>query len=250
MSKKNTPMLDKNIARSVGRAISDFSMIRDSDRILVGLSGGKDSGLLLYALRRLQLRSPVRFDLVAFTVDPTDEGIDLSPLAAFAADLGVEHRVVRYPLFSVLKSGVSESACSLCANIRRGILASGAGELKCNVLALGHHCDDAVETVLLNLMYAGRFRCFHPHMTMSRSNVRVIRPMVYVREAEIAREANRRNLPLLDFNCPHSADSRRALIKEKVKELSQIAPDMVSNIVHALKHHRESDVWFSEEVLR
>ena len=250
MSKKNTPLLDKNIARAIGRAISDFSMIHDSDRILVGLSGGKDSGLLLYALRRLQLRSPVRFDLVALTVDPTDEGVDMAALATFAASLEVEHHCVRYPLFSVLKSGVSESACSLCANIRRGILASSAGDLNCNVLALGHHCDDAIETVWLNLMYAGRFRCFHPHMTMSRSNVRVIRPMVYVREAQIVREANRRDLPLLDFSCPHSADSRRALIKEKVKELSQIAPDMVNNIVHALKHCRESDVWSSEEMLQ
>lgn len=250
MPKKNIPFLGANITRSVGRAISDFSMVRDSDKIMVGLSGGKDSGLLLYALHRLQRRSPVRFGLAALTVDPADKGTDVSHLAAFAASLGVEYRCVRYPLFSVLKSGVSKSACSLCANIRRGILASVAGELNCNVLALGHHCDDVIETVWLNLMYTGRFSCFQPHMTMSRSNVRVIRPMVYVREAEIAREASRLGLPLLDFGCPYSAGSKRALIKEKVRELSQIAPDMVSNIVHALKHHRKSDVWFSEEELR
>lgn len=243
-------LLDKNIARAIGKAIFDFSMIQESDKILVGLSGGKDSGLLLYALRRLQLRSPVRFGLSALTVDPTDEGLDLSVLTAFAKSLGVEHRCVRYPLFSILKSGVSESACSLCANIRRGILASSAKEMDCNVLALGHHCDDAVETVWLNLLFAGRFRCFHPHMTMSRSGVRVIRPMIYVRETEIMREAKRRDLPLVDFSCLYSADSRRAVVKEKIKDFSQIAPDMVGNVIHALKNCRESDVWFPEEVLR
>lgn len=249
MSKEKTPTLDKNIARAIGRAISDFSMIRESDKILVGLSGGKDSALLLYALRRLQHRSPVRFDLLALTVDPTDGGVDLSALTAFASELGIEHRCIRYPLFSVLESGVSESACSLCANVRRGILASNARELECNVLALGHHCDDAVETVWLNLLYAGRFRCFHPNMTMSRTGVRVIRPMVYVREAEIAKEVKKRALPLVDFGCPYSADSKRTLIKEKMRELSLIAPDMASNVVHALKHCRESDTWLSEEVL-
>lgn len=250
MPEKKSCILDKNIARAVGRAVFDFSMIHESDKILVGLSGGKDSGLLLYALRRLQLRSPVRFGLSALTVDPTDEGLDLSALTAFSESLGVEHRCVRYPLFSVLKSGVSESACSLCANIRRGILASGAGEMGCNVLALGHHCDDVIETVWLNLLFSGRFRCFHPHMTMSRSGVRVIRPMIYVREAEIIRETKRRNLPLIDFGCIYSEGSRRAQIKEKVKDFSQIAPDMVGNMIHALKNCRESDVWFSEEVLR
>ncbi len=224
-------------------------MIRERDKILVGLSGGKDSALLLYALRRLQFRSPVRFDLAALTVDPTDEGVDFSALAAFVSELGVEHHRIRYPLFSVLKSGVSDSACSLCANIRRGILASNARELGCNVLALGHHCDDAVETVWLNLFYAGRFRCFHPNMTMSRTGIRVIRPMVYVREAEIVKETSRRAMPILDFGCPYAAGSRRALIKEKIREFSLIAPDMVSNVVHALKHCQRSDAWSSEEVL-
>jgi len=248
LPKKPSSDLGKKITRAIGRAISDFSMIRESDKILVGLSGGKDSAVLLCALRRLQLRSPVHFSLAAITVDPTDGGADLGALTLFTEELGIEHRRVRFPIFSVIKNGVSESACSLCANMRRGILATTANEMGCNVLALGHHCDDAVETVWLNLLYTGRFRCFRPHMTMSRTGVRVIRPLIYARETEIINEARRGDLPLVDFGCPYSADSRRALIKEKIKEISKIAPDMAGNTIHALKNCRESDVWFTEEV--
>lgn len=240
---KNIFQLSRKISRNIGKAVSDYNMIRHGDKILIGLSGGKDSGLLAYALRRLSRRTPVRFEITAVSVDPTDAGVDYSSLEKFANDLDIGLEVVRYPIFSILDNAKNSSPCSLCANIRRGILASAANRLNCNVLALGHHRDDAVETVFLNMMYAGRFSCFHPSMYMSRSGIRVIRPMVYVPEAEIEREAARLDIPRLDFDCAHSASSKRADVKLKLKELSEIARDLDSNVIHALKSSKDAGAW-------
>lgn len=245
MWEKQDFYLNKNVSRNIGKAISDFSMIRKNDKIMVGLSGGKDSNLLLYALCRLKLRSPVHFDIMALTVDPTDGKTDLSELERFAKHMGVALDVVRYPIFNILDETPDTSSCSLCANIRRGILASRSKELGCNVLALGHHRDDVIETVLLNLFYSGGFRCFHPNIHMSRTGVNVIRPLVYVSEKEIRKESERIGFPIINFNCKHSSSSRRMLIKSKVKELMDIAPDMPGNIIHALKNGKPENTWVS-----
>ncbi len=242
----DSSLIDKKIVRGVGRAISDFSMIREGDRILVGLSGGKDSVLLAYALARMRRHTPVRFKLAAAAVDPTDGCADFAQIARFAASLGIPFEVVRYPIFDILKragSGAKTSACSLCANIRRGILASTAVERNCNVLALGHHLDDVVETVLLNLLYAGRFACFEPHMTMDRTGVRVIRPLVYVPEEAIVRNVRRLGWEPLDLGCEHASSSHRATVKEAIKDLSGIARDLRGNVLHALMRDRGGDAW-------
>lgn len=236
--------LSKKIAQKIGRAIADFAMIREGDRILVGTSGGKDSNLLLRALHRLKGISPVRFELAAAVIDPT-ETWDLSSLSAYARAMSIELEIVRHPTFAILKASPAASACSLCANLRRGILASAAQRLGCNVLALGHHRDDVVETVFMNLIYSGRFACFHPHMYMSRSGLRVIRPLVYVPEREIATEASRLELPLIDFECDYARSSSRAEIKEGLKNLSLAlgAKNFSSNIIHALRQSREEGAW-------
>ncbi|MDR1915925.1 MAG: hypothetical protein LBQ58_05055 [Synergistaceae bacterium] len=239
--------LSKKIVKKIGTAIFDFSMIREGDKILVGLSGGKDSNLLLYSLCRLRRRSPLRFDVSALTIDPADEQSDLGRLAEYAESLGVSFSVERYPIFRILEASQSKSPCSLCANIRRGMLASAAGARKCNVLALGHHMDDAIETAMMNLLYAGRFRSFHPHIKMSRSGVRVIRPLIYVPEREIIEENELLGLPRVDFNCKYAATSQRARVKDLIRDLSGKSRDIPGNIIHALKNCRESDAW-SEEV--
>lgn len=140
--------ISKPMARRIGRAISDFSMIQEKDRILVGVSGGKDSNLLLYSLCGLRARSPVRFEVLAATVDPLEGKSDLSSIQEFTRSLGVELLIVKYPLFDILGRSFTPSPCSLCANIRRGLLASTAQKNGCNVLALGHHRDDAVSEML------------------------------------------------------------------------------------------------------
>jgi tRNA(Ile)-lysidine synthase TilS/MesJ len=220
-------------------------MIRQGDKVMVGLSGGKDSALLLSCLCALRAKSPIRFTVEAVTIDPTESGFDLSPIKNFLKTLGVKHSVTRHPIFSILRESATHSPCSLCANIRRGILATHAKDSGCTSLALGHHRDDAVETVFLNLIYAGRFRCFSPNMVMSRTGIRVIRPFIYVAEDEIKRESKRLGLPVIDFECGYSSSSMRAFVKSSLSKLSENAPHLAGNVLHALKHFREDDAWVS-----
>ena len=235
--------ISKPMARRIGRAISDFSMIQEKDRILVGVSGGKDSNLLLYSLCGLRARSPVRFEVLAATVDPLEGKSDLSSIQEFTRSLGVELLIVKYPLFDILGRSFTPSPCSLCANIRRGLLASTAQKNGCNVLALGHHRDDAVETVFLNLFFAGRFKCFHPNMTMDRSGIRVIRPLIYTAESDIRKESGSLGLPQVDFACTHSSGSQRAWVKGLLRKISPAAPNLSSNVIHGLRNLRPEEGW-------
>jgi tRNA(Ile)-lysidine synthase TilS/MesJ len=222
-------------------------MIRRGDRILVGLSGGKDSGFLLRALSGLRARSPVPFEIGALTIDPTDDGADTSALSDLASEAGADFRAVRHPIFRILRERRERSPCSLCANIRRGMLATLALEMGYNVLALGHHRDDVVETVLMNLLYAGRFSCFAPHMLMSRSGIRVIRPLVYVSEQDIIHEARAMRLPIVDFRCPHAAASKRAMIKSAIAAMGQdaghSAHSIQGSVMRALTNSGRDDAW-------
>lgn len=234
--------LGERITRPFGRAVADFGMIRAGDRVLIGLSGGKDSLVLACALARLRERSPVPFELAAVTVDPTGGALDLSAIEALASSLDISFERVDHPLFDILRSRVGEkraSPCSLCANMRRGMLAAAANRLGCGTLALGHHLDDAVETVYLNLTFAGRFSCFAPEMTMDRSGVRVIRPLIYVGEETIARAAVRCALPVLDMGCEFGAASERAHVKEALRGMEAWAPNLKNSVLAALK----TDCW-------
>ena len=235
--------LSSKTRRAFGEAIHDFEMIREGDSILIGLSGGKDSMLLLLALNFLQRKSPVSFNLRATMIDCTDKNLDLSPWINFSGNLGVPLDIVHYPIFDIIKRREERSPCSLCANLRRGILASRAKELECNCIALGHHKDDAIETLFLNLFYAGHLKTFHPHMYMNRSKIRVVRPMVYLDEAEISAEVKKLDLPVLNQECPFAADTGRAKIKETVSTLALQFPDLKSNVVHALRYFNANDIW-------
>ena len=246
MSQNTQLLLNKKIARDFGRAISKFSMIRDGDKILVGLSGGKDSSILLYSLCRLRHRCPVSFNIKAVTVVPDEGKTDLSLLYRFTESLDVHLEVISYPIFSILGNSPSSSPCSLCANIRRGILAGKAKELGFNVLALGHHRDDAVETVFLNLLFAGSFKCFHPNMLMGRSGIRVIRPLVFTGEEQIKKESMRLKLPNIDFNCNYKDTSQRGKIKTILREMSETAPDLHGNVIHALMNFKQENSWSCE----
>jgi tRNA(Ile)-lysidine synthase TilS/MesJ len=218
-------------------------MIHEGDKIAVGLSGGKDSAFLLYSLRGLRDRSPVKFTIEAITLDPTDGMRDTSPLERFTESLGVAHRIIRYPIFEILEISKTRSPCSLCANLRRGILASASAEQGCASLALGHHRDDVIETVFLNLMYEGRFRSFHPNALLSRTGVRVIRPLAFVPESDIREEAQKRGFPIVNFCCGYESSSMRAYVKVTLRRLSRKAPNLAVNVLHALKNIQSGDVW-------
>jgi tRNA(Ile)-lysidine synthase TilS/MesJ len=237
------PLSGKKLARLVGRAVGDFTMIKDGDKIAVGLSGGKDSAFLLHSLCALRARSPIRFAVRALTLDPSDGARDASPLEKLADSYGVDYRIVRYPVFEILEKSGAPSPCSLCANLRRGILASAAAEDGCVSLALGHHRDDVVETAFLNLMYEGRFRCFSPNMLMSRSRVRVIRPLVYVPERAIREQAEKLAFPMVNFCCGYERSSMRAYVKVILRRMSRKAPYLHNNVMHALKNPAPDEGW-------
>jgi tRNA(Ile)-lysidine synthase TilS/MesJ len=231
----NSLELTRNTRRKIGEAIHDFSLIREGDRLMVGFSGGKDSLILLFALKALQSRSPVRFELEACTVDPTEGQADLEPLSRTCSSLGVPLTVITVPIFRLIAERSESHPCSFCANMRRGALSTFTREKGFTTLCLGHHLDDVVETTLLSLFFAGKFHCFSPLTWQDRSETRVIRPLIYLEEAQVELEAGRLGFPILDSSCPFSSESRRAWVKAQVKTMSTTAKELRFNILHALR---------------
>ncbi|MEG1642496.1 MAG: ATP-binding protein [Synergistaceae bacterium] len=218
-------------------------MIRHEDNILIGISGGKDSLLLSLALATLKKRSPINFTLNGFLVDQTGGTMQTNLLSEYMNELGINFYIENHPTYQIIETREERSPCGLCANLRRGILASKAQELGCNVIALGHHKDDAAETVLLNLLYGGRFKCYHPHLYMSRTKMRVIRPLLYVEEKKIIMETKRLNLPIVNSCCPYGDKSKRKSTKELLQHIENDVPEIKSNLLHALKNCEYNDVW-------
>lgn len=223
-------------------------MIRPGDNIMIGVSGGKDSLLLVLALAVMRKRSPVKFNLTGCLVDQTDGTMEVQKVQEYMDELGVRLVVESHPTYKIIQDREERSPCGLCANMRRGILATKAQELGCNVIALGHHKDDVAETVLLNLLYGGRFKCYHPHLYMSRTKMRVIRPLVYIEEKKIALEAERLALPIVNTCCPYGDKSKRKSTKDLVAMIEKDVPEIKSNILHALQNTEDSDVWRSIEL--
>jgi tRNA(Ile)-lysidine synthase TilS/MesJ len=235
------PEISRNTRRKIGEAIHDFSLIEENDRLMVGLSGGKDSLLLLTALKGLQSRSPVRFGLEACTIDPSEGKVNLGPLADFCASLAIPYRIVPVPIFRLIEEREEKSPCSYCANMRRGALSTFSRDRNCTTLCLGHHLDDVVETTLLNLFFSGRFHCFSPKTWQDRTEIKVIRPLVYLEESQIALESDRLGFPLVDFRCPFAAESRRVWVKSQVSAMSGSAGELKSNVLHALRSCADPD---------
>lgn len=232
--------LGKRLIRMAGRAVGDHNMIEAGDRIAVGMSGGKDSCVLAMALAALRDRAPVKFEIGAIAVDPTDGKVDFAYARELCSAMSIPLEIVRHPIFSIIEDRRTASPCSFCANMRRGILAAAAGRLGYGKLALGHHLDDAAETALLNVIYAGRWDCFAPKMMMDRSGICVIRPLIYIPEALVASEAARVGIEPLDMGCPHGRTSKRAEMKDIIGSLARMNRDLRGNILNALL---TSGVW-------
>ena len=239
----DTYPLSKKISRFAGEAIRDYSMIREGDGILIGLSGGKDSLVLSLVLAMLKKRSPVKFTLRACLIDQSGGLMQTDETAAFMDRLEIPLKIIKHPMYGIIEEREERSPCSLCANIRRGMLAGEALSQGCSAVALGHHKDDAAETVLMNLFFGGRFKCFHPHLYMSRTGIRVIRPLIYIEEHRISAEAKRLGLPVCSSCCPYGDRSKRKEAKNTLYLLEKEAPELKSNIVHALKNLRGSESW-------
>ncbi|MDO4988101.1 MAG: ATP-binding protein [Synergistes sp.] len=240
---EDTYPISKKIARFAGEAINDYNMINNGDAIMIGISGGKDSLLLALALASLKKRSPIKFSLSACLIDQSGGSLDITHIREYMDTLGITLIHILHPTYEIMRKREERSPCSLCANLRRGILATCAKEHNANVIALGHHKDDAAETVLMNLFYGGRFKCFHPHLYMSRTGIRVIRPLVYVEEKNISAESVRLALPVVNSCCPYGKTSKRTDAKATVAALQKISPDFKSNLLHALTNITPDEGW-------
>jgi tRNA(Ile)-lysidine synthase TilS/MesJ len=210
-------------------------MIARGDRIAVGLSGGKDSFALLWALDHFRRVAPVEFSLVGATVS-MGWGADLSPIASFCADLGVEHHIEDTSIGPIVfDSRREQNPCSLCSNMRRGALLALAARLGCNKVALAHHLDDAAETLIMNIMFSGRVTVFRPVTYMSRRRVAVIRPLVYCTESTVSAAAHQLGAPIVPQDCPASGRTYRSSIKGFISSLREKNPRIDESILASMK---------------
>lgn len=204
-------------------AVERYEMIKPGDHIAVGLSGGKDSVALLVLLQRLRRFYPAPFNITAITLDPCFESAetDYSPITALCEQIGVGHIIKRTRLGSIVFEERQESnPCSLCARMRRGALHRAAQDAGCNAVALGHHKDDAAETLLMNLFAGGTIGCFSPVSELTRRRLRLIRPLIFIEEKEIASAVRRCGLPVVKSRCPVDGKTHRQETRELIAELS------------------------------
>lgn len=230
--------LTKRIIRQTAQAISDFSMIEEGDKVMVAMSGGKDSYVLLDALRTLQKRAPISFELLAVTVNPHIPQFPAETLRAYLEAERVPYHIENQDIYSIIQRLIPEgkSVCSLCARLRRGVLYRLAGELGCTKIALGHHMDDIVGTLLLNLFYGGRLKAMPPVLRSDDGKHTVIRPLAYVREYETEKFAKLRGYPLAPKGlCGAGENLKRQEIKELMRSWDREFPGRVYNLFMSLQ---------------
>ena len=226
----------------VRRCVEDYDMIQPDDRVAVGVSGGKDSLTLLVALAKLREFYPIPFTVEAFTLDMgAAEGrprMDFSPIAQLCREMEVPYTIlgseIQHIIFDVRKE---KNPCSMCAKMRRGALHSALLERGIHKIALGHHYDDALETLLMNLLFEGRIGCFQPVTYLDRTDITQIRPLLYCQEPDIRRMASKLALPVVKNTCPMDGHSRRQEVKELLAELEQRYPDLKKKLFGAMQRY-------------
>ena len=222
------------------KIIREYAMLRDGDRVAVGVSGGKDSLTTLYTLVQLRKMLPLKFELIAVTIDMGWPSSDWSGLRDFCDSLEIPFELIPTQIGPILFDIRREpNPCSLCSKMRHGALNAAAKGLSCNVVALGHHRDDAIETVFMNMFFNGRINCFDPVTTLERSQIRLIRPMLYVSEKITAEVAHKLNLPVGHNPCPANGNSKRQQIKEMLAEQTKqdkVVPKRLLTAVKTLWH--------------
>ena len=235
----------KSLLRKIGRAIADFGMIRDGDRILLGVSGGKDSLTLLHLLGHLQSYAPVKFKLGVITVDPEVEGFDPHALMDYYDTLGVKWHYEEQPIMQQARENMDgDSFCSYCSRMKRGIMYSTCRREGYNVLALAQHLDDLAESLLMSIFHGGQLRTMKAHYTNRKGDIRIIRPLVYARESLTSAFAENAGLPVIADSCPacFSMPTQRVKMKQLLAQQEKSNPQLFANMLHAMKPIMEEEL--------
>ena len=220
------------------RCIDDYHMVEAGEKIAVGVSGGKDSLLLLLAMARLRKFYPLPFSLEAITLDVGAPGMDFTPVADFCRQLEVPFHRIEVPVYDlVFVQRQEKNPCSLCAKMRRGALNTALVEMGIHKIALGHHYDDAVETMFMSLFFEGRISCFQPVTYLDRMDVTQIRPMLYVKEDQVQAKAEQYQLPIVKNTCPADGNTRRQEVKDLLAQLEKSYPDLRQKIFGAIQRY-------------
>lgn len=230
----------KHILGYARRAINDYGMIKNGDKVAVGLSGGKDSILTLITLATLRKFYPEKFELIAITLDMGNDGFDVTPLRELCEKYDVEYIVepthIKEIVFDIRQE---KNPCSLCANLRRGILYDTAKKYGCNRVALGHHMDDVMETFMMSLIYEGRVHTFLPVTYLSRKELYVIRPMIYTPESEIKHLVKKLEISVVKNNCPANGETKRQYAKELIAGIAKENKGVRESIFGAILRSEE-----------
>ena len=230
----------KHILGYARKAINDFNMIEDGDKIAVGLSGGKDSILTLMTLALLRKFYPKKFEVIAITLDMGMDGFDVTPLRELCNEIEVEYIVEETHIKEIVFDVRNEkSPCSLCANLRRGILYDTAKKNGCNKVALGHHMDDVMETFFMSLIYEGRIHTFLPVTYLSRKDLHVIRPMIYTPESEIRHLVKKYDVKVVKNNCPANGETKRQYIKDLINNMAKENKGVRESVFGAIMRSEE-----------
>ena len=231
--------LEKRLCREVGRAIVDYNMIEEGDRVMVCLSGGKDSYGLLDILMKLQARAPVNFELIAVNLDQKQPGFPADVLPAYLSKLGIRYHIETQDTYSIVKDKIPEgkTMCSLCSRLRRGILYRVARELGATKIALGHHRDDMLQTLFLNMFFGGKLKGMPAKLVSDNGEFMVIRPLAYVPEKDLIRWAEYRQFPIIPCTlCGSQENLQRKQVGKLLREWDKQYPGRLENMLHALQH--------------
>ncbi len=238
MDRKRLVQPPKSLLRQVGRAVADYQMIREGDRVMLGLSGGKDSLSLLHVLIHLQRHAPIHFDIAALTVDPEMDTFRPAVLRDYMDSLGVAWHLISQPIMEQAEGHMKgDSFCSWCARMKRGVMYTTMREEGYNVLALAQHLDDLAESFLMSAFHEGRLNTMKAHYTIAARDLRVIRPLVYARERQLSDFAREAELPIVVENCPacYSKPTQRAHMKQLLAAEEAENPNLMKTLLSTMR---------------